>query len=260
MSHQTSQDEVPDKQACPVVILARPQMGENIGACARAMKNCGLWDLRLIAPRDGWPNPAALPMATVGADIISTARVYPDLPSALSDISFMVATSARPRDMEKPVMGPTAGIAALIEAQKACVKAQRHVALLFGSERSGLDNDELALADIVAQAPLQKGASSLNLAQAVFLMGWEWRKAVLQDNFPDDAGRIEGLSVSADLAARDYFMGRLESVLDKRGFFSNQDMAPTVKRNLRNLIARASPTDQELKTLHGILTLFERKK
>ena len=150
-------------------------MGENIGAAARAMKNCGLASLRLIAPRDGWPNPAARPMATVGVDILDTAEVYDTLGDALHDIRFMVATSARSRDMEKPVMAPRAATKLILEEQIAGIQIGGRVGLLFGAERSGLDNDELVLADCVAQAPLQKGASSLNLAQAVFLMAWEWR-------------------------------------------------------------------------------------
>ena len=242
----------------PVVILARPQMGENIGAAARAMKNCGLASLRLIAPRDGWPNPAARPMATVGVDILDTAEVYDTLGDALHDIRFMVATSARPRDMEKPVMAPRAATKLVLEEQIAGIQTGGRVGLLFGAERSGLDNDELVLADCVAQAPLQKGASSLNLAQAVFLMVWEWRVAALGWR---DAGQLEGidgLSVPAELKSRDFFLSRLEDRLDEMGFFSNREMAPTVKRNLRSLFTRARPTEQELRTLHGILTLIER--
>ena len=242
----------------PVVILARPQMGENIGAAARAMKNCGLASLRLIAPRDGWPNPAALPMATVGVDILDTAEVYDTLGDALHDIRFMVATSARPRDMEKPVMAPRVATKLVLEEQIAGIQTGGRVGLLFGAERSGLDNEELVLADCVAQAPLQKGASSLNLAQAVFLMAWEWRVAALGWCDPGQLEAIDGLSVPAELKSRDFFLSRLEDSLDEMGFFSNREMAPTVKRNLRSLFTRARPTEQELRTLHGVLTLIER--
>ena len=242
----------------PVVILARPQMGENIGAAARAMKNCGLASLRLIAPRDGWPNPAARPMATVGADILDRAEVYDTLADALHDIRFMVATSARPRDMEKPVFAPRLATRKILEEQLQGVRLGTKVALLFGAERSGLDNDELVLADCVAQAPLHKGASSLNLAQAVFLMAWEWRIAALGLSERAELDAIEGLSAPAELRARDFFLSRLEDTLDEKGFFSNREMAPTVKRNLRSLFTRARPTEQELRTLHGIITLFER--
>jgi tRNA/rRNA methyltransferase len=242
----------------PVVILARPQMGENIGAAARAMKNCGLANLRLIAPRDGWPNPAARPMATVGTDILDRAEVYDTLGAALHDIRFMVATSARPRDMEKPVLTPRLATKQILEEQMQGIRLGTKVALLFGAERSGLDNDELVLADCVAQAPLQKGASSLNLAQAVFLMAWEWRVAGLGLSENTELDAIEGLTAPAELKLRDFFLNRLENTLDEKGFFSNYEMAPAVKRNLRSLFARARPTEQELRTLHGIITLFER--
>ena len=249
-------DQIADSLT-PVVILARPQMGENIGAAARAMKNCGLISMRLVSPRDGWPNPAAEPMAANAKDILDTAEVYDSLSAALHDVSFLVATSARPRDMEKPVFTPRQAVSELINQQSVQPLLGGRAALLFGAERSGLDNDELMLADCVAQAPLNPGAMSLNLAQAVLLMAWEWRMAAL-----DNAGGItdtpEGLSVPADLKTRAYFMSRLEAVLEKQGFFTSPEMAPVVKRNLTCLFTRAAPTEQELKTLHGILTLFER--
>ncbi len=257
---QGAQDSLFDSLVTPVVILARPQMGENIGAAARAMKNCGLHELRLIAPRDGWPNPAAWPMATVGTDILEQAQIFDDLPTALHDISYLLATSARPRDMEKPSCDPRHAAGILVTEQLAAAKQNRRVGLLFGAERSGLDNHELVLADCVAQAPLQKGASSLNLAQAVLLMAWEWRMAALAGLAEQDStapANNDGLSEPASLGQRDYFMTRLEGLLDANHFFGNPDMAPTVKRNLRCLFSRARPTEQELKTMHGIISLFQ---
>ena len=242
----------------PVVILARPQLGENIGATARAMKNCGLLSLRLISPRDGWPNPATQPMASNAADILETAEVYDSLPDALHDISYLVATSARPRNMEKPVFTPREAIAELIKRQTLQHKCEnQRSALLFGAERSGLDNEELTLADCVAQAPLNPESMSLNLAQAVLLMAWEWRMATLADR-EQLADGPEGVSAPADLKKRAYFMSRLQDILEREGFFSNSKMAPIVHRNLTCLLARSAPTEQELNTLHGILTLFER--
>ena len=232
-------------------------MGENIGAAARAMKNCGLMSLRLVAPRDGWPNPAAEPMATNATDILEAAEVYDSLSDALHDVTFMVATSARPRDMEKPVYTPRQAVSELMKRQSSQLPAQGRAALLFGAERSGLDNDELMLADCVAQAPLNPGAMSLNLAQAVLLMAWEWRMAAL-DNASQLVKTPDGLSVPADIKSRTYFMSRLEDQLEKQGFFTSPEMAPVVKRNLTCLFTRAAPTEQELKTLHGILTLFDR--
>ena len=242
----------------PVVILTRPQMGENIGATARAMKNCGLLSLRIVSPRDGWPNPAAEPMAGNAADILETAEVYDNLPNALYDISYLVATSARPRNMEKPVFTPRKAIADLIKQQTLQHHGEnRRSALLFGAERSGLDNEELMLADCVAQAPLNPESMSLNLAQAVLLMAWEWRMAALTDSL-QLADRLEGLSAPAELEKRAYFMSRLHKVLERAGFFTNAESAPILQRNLTCLLARSAPTDQELNTLHGILSLVDR--
>lgn len=256
----------------PVVILARPQLGENIGAAARAMKNCGLTDLRLVDPRDGWPNPAALPMAAAGKDIIESAKVYKTLGDALHDVTFLVATSARPRDMAKPVSDPRSVAPLLVGHHEQFTYSGRYAGLLFGAERSGLDNDELALADIIVQADLNPEATSLNLAQAVFLMAWEWRVAALHHIAA--AKPVETVSsktmspkmptdseiIPATGAARDFFFTRLEKILDERHFFGSPEMAPVVKRNLRAYFTRGTPTEQELNTLHGILTLFEQGK
>ncbi len=258
----------------PVVILARPQLGENIGAAARAMKNCGLTDLRLVAPRDGWPNPAALPMAAAGKDIIESAEVYKTLGDALHDVTFLVATSARPRDMAKSVLDPRTAAPLLVRHHEEVKDAGSYAGLLFGAERSGLDNNELALADVIVQADLNPEATSLNLSQAVFLMAWEWRVAALQHSAARQViSKGAGLrktaypKIPADTAiipatgaARDFFFTRLETILDKRQFFGSPEMAPVVKRNLRTYFTRGTPTEQELNTLHGILTLFEQGK
>ena len=233
-------------------------MGENIGATARAMKNCGLLSLRLVSPRDGWPNLAAEPMAGNAADILETAEVYDSLPKALHDINYLVATSARQRNMEKPVFAPRKAIAELLKRQTLEHQSKyQRTALLFGAERAGLDNEELMLADCIAQAPLNPESMSLNLAQAVLLMAWEWRMAALAES-GELANEPEGVSAPADLKKRAYFMSRLHDSLEREGFFSNAELAPIVQRNLTCLLARSAPTEQELKTLHGILTLFER--
>ncbi len=242
----------------PVIILARPQMGENIGACARAMKNCGVYDLRLIAPRDGWPNPLARPMATVATDILDSATVYDRLADALDDVGLLLATTARLRDMEKPVMNPRQALAHALSLPAINQDGKHRIAMLFGAERSGLDNDEVALADMIVQADLNPESRSLNIAQAVFMMCWEWRMAALADR---DSRQTETIAVTppANIKARDYFFERMEAVLDAEGFFQSKDIAPTVKRNLRNFFTRGQPTEQELRTLHGILSLFDRK-
>lgn len=247
----------------PVVILARPQMGENIGACARAMKNCGVFDLRLINPRDGWPNPLAVPMATNATDILDDVKVFQKLDDALYDVKVMFATTARLRGMVKPVINPRQAAHYLCDfasqqiAQEKAGDEKARAAILFGAERSGLDNDEVALADYIVQAELNPDSTSLNIAQAVLMMCWEWRMAALENSnssaFQKDK---EEANPPASLQSRSYFFERLEAVLDEQGFFASADIAPTVKRNLRNFFTRGKPTEQELRTLHGILSLF----
>jgi tRNA/rRNA methyltransferase len=244
----------------PVVILARPQMGENIGATARAMMNCGLSDLRLVAPRDGWPNEAALPMAAGGKSVIENALVFDTVAAATSDVSFLAATSARRRDLAIRSYDPR-GAAEMIVAHtkisggKTSEVYETRSAILFGPEASGLDNDEVVLADILVTASLNPDYPSLNLAQGVLLMAWEWRMATLaaacqrQDKIVGAAT----LDDRASVAERDYFYKRLETALDAGGFFTAPDMVTTVKRNIRALFTRAGLSKQEINTLHGIL-------
>ena len=232
---------------CPVVILARPQMAENIGATARAMMNCGLHDLRIVNPRDGWPNPVALPMAAGGKSIIETAQVFDTLADAAHDISFMAAATARQRDMPIRASEPRAIGDELVQKAK-----KGRVALLFGPEASGLDNNEVVLADVAVSAPLNPDYPSLNLAQAVLLLAWEWRVAALAD-LDSDSKSDNSDDDAASIKERDYFFQRLEATLDDSGFFSSAEMAPAVKRNIRALINRAAPSRQEISTLHGII-------
>ena len=259
----------------PVVILARPQMGENIGAAARAMMNCGLSDLRLVAPRDGWPNAAALPMAAGGKPIIETAQVFDTVAAATADISFLAATSARRRDLAIRSLDPR-GAAEMIVAHTPIPRDNpadnvqddhTRAALLFGPEASGLDNDEVVLADILVTASLNPAYPSLNLAQGVLLMAWEWRMAVLYaagQNAEVPSADVSGDAAHrpgrASVAERDYFYKRLEMALDEGGFFTAPDMVATVKRNIRALFNRAAPSKQEISTLHGILQALTRNR
>ena len=260
----------------PVVILARPQMGENIGAAARAMMNCGLSDLRLVAPRDGWPNAVALPMAAGGKPIIETAQVFDTVAAATADISFLAATSARRRDLAIRSLDPR-GAAEMIVAHTPIPPDNpadnvqddhTRAALLFGPEASGLDNDEVVLADILVTASLNPAYPSLNLAQGVLLMAWEWRMAVLYavgqsaEEQGDAAHRPEraGVTGRASVAERNYFCKRLEMELDEGGFFTAPDMVAMVKRNIRALFNRAAPSKQEISTLHGILQALTRNR
>jgi tRNA/rRNA methyltransferase len=248
----------------PVIILVRPQLGENIGAAARAMMNCGLTDLRLVAPRDGWPNKAALPMAAGGASIIEAATIHASIAEAAHDLTFLAALSARRRDMPVHTSDPRGVTADLL----------RHggkSGLMFGPEASGLDNEDVVRADCLVTADLNPDYPSLNLAQAVLLMAWEWRaaaNAAAIANANGHAGSGTGRRAEADEAAddmatileRDRFHERLEAELDSGGFFISPEMAPAVKRNLRALFGRARPTSQEISTLHGVIQALTKKR
>ena len=238
----------------PVVILVRPQLGENIGAAARAMMNCGLHDLRLVAPRDGWPNPAALPMAAGGAQIIENATVYDDVGAAAHDLNFLAALSARRRDMPVRSSDPR-GVTTEV------LTYGSRAGLMFGPEKSGLDNEEVVRADCLVTAELNPNYPSLNLAQAVLMMAWEWRVAALsttQSTTPGDGVVAE--DDRATILERDRFHDRLEAELDEGGFFISPEMAPAVKRNLRALFARAAPSSQEISTLHGVIQALVKRR
>ena len=229
-------------------------MAENIGATARAMMNCGLSELRLVAPRDGWPNPVAVPMAAGGAQIIENATVYDDIAAAAHDVSFIVAASARRRDMPMRETDPR-GVASEILAH------QGKAALLFGPEASGLDNDEVVQADVLVTAALNPDYPSLNLAQAVLLLAWEWRVEMLAV-LTDAASHATSppATLPAPIAERDYLYQRLENELDAGGFFLSKEMAPVVKRNIRALFNRAAPSSQEISTLHGIIQALTKRR
>jgi tRNA/rRNA methyltransferase len=224
------------------------------------MMNCGLTDMRLVAPRDGWPNKAALPMAAGGASIIEAATVHASIAEAAHDLTFLAALSARRRDMPVHTSDPRGVTADLL----------RHggkAGLMFGPEASGLDNEDVVRADCLVTADLNPDYPSLNLAQAVLLMAWEWRAAAIA-NANGHAGSGTGRRAEADEAAddmatileRDRFHERLEAELDSGGFFISPEMAPAVKRNLRALFGRARPTSQEISTLHGVIQALTKKR
>ena len=234
----------------PAVILVDPQLGENIGAAARAMLNCGLDRLRLVRPRDGWPNPAAWPMAA-GADLVlDRATVFPDVEGAIADLQRVYATTARPRDMIKPVATPRTAA----EEMRAVTAAGGACGVLFGPERSGLENDAIALADTVVTVPLNPAFASLNLAQAVLLIGYEWLQA--------GGARAKRWSADApaDKAELITLFRHLEQELDAAEFFIVPEKRPGMVRSIRNLLQRALPTAQEVRTLHGIVTALSGRR
>ena len=223
----------------PAIVLVHPQLGENIGMAARAMANCGLDELRIVAPRDGWPNPAARAAAAGGDAVIDSARVFESAAEAVADLQLVLATTARPRDVEKPVYGPR-------EAARLLRDSGARAGVLFGPERSGLDNDEVGLAAAVVEAPLNPDFPSLNLAQAVFLMAWEWRMAGPPTAPPPTSER-------ASAEAFEGFWQHLDGALDAAGYYREPKLRPTVQRNLRAIFARAGLTDQEVRTLRGVV-------
>jgi tRNA/rRNA methyltransferase len=237
--------------AGPAIILVEPQLGENIGAVARAMLNCGLTDLRLVNPRDGWPSLIAQ-RASAGADVvIDGVRVFDTLEAAIGDLRWVYATTARSRDMLKPVLSPNA------TAERIVASGARGEAsgVLFGRERSGLTNDHVALAHAAVTFPLNPDFTSLNLAQAVLLVGWEWRKQV---TLPPPAETLPPISAPATHADLVHLFAHLEAELDHGGFFFPSENRPYMVRSLRNLLTRAQLTDQDVRTLHGVIGCLVR--
>ena len=231
----------------PAVILVEPQMGENIGATARAMLNCGLADLRLVRPRDGWPNEKAAANAAGADGVIDRVRLYERTEDAIADLSRVFATTARPRDMVKTVMTPRVAAAAM----RAHQAEGGTCGIIFGPERSGLTSDDVALADTVITVPLNPGFTSLNLGQAVLLVAYEWFQAA--DTTP--AVRRDGVSSPrAGMADMQRLFDHLETELEAVGFFRVSEKKPSMVRSLRNLLHRMEPTEQDVRSLHGVIT------
>jgi tRNA/rRNA methyltransferase len=236
----------------PAVILSHPQIGENIGAAARAMKNFGLTDLRLVAPQCRWPNERAQALASGAVDILAAARVYPDIAAALADIRLVLATTARGRDVVREILTPEAAATRLREAERGGVAS----ALLFGGERAGLTNDELSLAEAVITIPTAE-FSSLNLGQAVLLIGHEWLKAA--DTTPASRTRKTIAEPATRQELIDLFE-HLERELDAGGFFFPAAKKETMVRNIRAMILRSGLSDQEVRTIRGMIVALVKNK
>ena len=238
--------------SAPAVILSHPQMGENIGAAARAMKNFGLSDLRLIAPQCGWPNERAQVLASGAGDIIETAKVFGTLAEALADIRLVFATTARGRDILREILTPEAAAQRL----RASVNENLATAILFGGERAGLDNDEMSLADAAITIPTAE-FPSLNLGQAVLLIGYEWLKSA--DATPASRTRkTTGVPASrADLIG---LFEHLERELDAAQFLYPPEKKETMVRNMRAMILRSHLSDQEVRTIRGMIVALVRNK
>ncbi|PCI32296.1 MAG: rRNA methyltransferase [Alphaproteobacteria bacterium] len=230
----------------PAIILIGAQLGENIGKAVRAMYNFGLTDLRLVAPRDGWPNPAAIP-AAAGADIVlDKARVYATTAEAIADLNYVYATTARRRDMIKTVVTPRK-CAALMRGYS---DSGQKVGLLFGPEKAGLKNDDVALADAIVSVPLNPAFASINLAQAVILMSYEWFQTGT-DQPEEYTPQLDTTPASSEDLHRLY--DHMERELTEAGYFRHEQRRSTMTRNLRNIFKRSELTLEEVSTLRGVV-------
>lgn len=228
----------------PAVILVEPQLGENIGACARAMCNFGLGDLRLVRPRDGWPSATAAAAASGADSVLAAARVFETTAAAIAGLRYVLASTARPRDMTKDVVEVRSAAAAL----RAREAAGEPAGVLFGPERAGLANDDVALADAVLAIPANPAFASLNLAQAVLLVAYEY--FLLGEAAAPAGDRGDPLASREELLG---FFEHLEAELDAGGFLKPPEKRPRMVRSIRNLFHRARLTEQEVRTLRGVI-------
>lgn len=230
----------------PVFILVRPQMGENIGAAARAMLNFGVERMRIVDPRDGWPNPKAVAMASGAGRVLDHAGVFPDIAGAVADCDFVFATTARGRELVKPVMTPER---AMMLARALAAEGKR-VGVMFGPERAGLENDDIGHANAIVTVPVNPDFPSLNLAQCALLVGYEWGRQV--SDVPPEVMGLARTDFASGLEVQrlgDHF----EERLDAAGFFFPPTKAEGMRQNLRNMWSRLGLTRAEVQTFHGML-------
>ncbi|MEP6343288.1 MAG: TrmH family RNA methyltransferase [Maricaulaceae bacterium] len=230
----------------PAVILVNPQLGENIGACCRCMLNFGLTELRLVAPRDGWPNAAADAMAAGAVRVLETAKLYETTAEAVADLKYVLAATARRRELEVPVIGTQTVGAEL----RAFANNDIRTGVLFGPEKAGLKNADVVLADAILTYPVNPAFQSLNLAQAVNIFAYIWQSA--ESASPPELFDDMGSDV-ADKADLIRLFEHLEDELEKAGFFYPPEKKPLMSQNIRTPLTRAKLTDQEVRTLRGIV-------
>ncbi|NRA88731.1 MAG: RNA methyltransferase [Rhizobiales bacterium] len=247
----------------PSIILVGPQLGENIGMAARAMANFGLSDLRLVKPRDGWPSDKARSASSGALHVIDNAKVFETTEEAIADLQFVLATTARRRDMVKEIYhAEQAGV-----KMRSCIDSGQKTGYLFGREKSGLENNDIALADAIVTFAVNPGFSSINLAQSVLLIGHEWFKTYGDITYGDgdmDGGAITetGLHIPTPIPATKQdlvrFFEHLESELDVTGFLFPPEKRDAMVRNIRNMFQRSVLTHQEVQTLRGIITALTK--
>ncbi|WP_282077114.1 RNA methyltransferase [Epibacterium ulvae] len=237
----------------PSFVLVRPQMGENIGAAARAMWNFGLDRMRIVAPRDGWPNPKAVAMSSGAGRLLDEAQLSDTLPDALSDCTFVFATTARPRELIKPVYSPEGAMK--LAAEK--IAAGEKVAVMFGPERAGLENDDIARANAIITVPVNPEYASLNLGQCVLLTAYEWRRQSEEIKHETlDIGKSDWASnIEVEKLVEHY-----EDRLDEAGFFYPPEKAPGMRVVFRNLFSRMRLTRADVQMLHGVMRQMVRWK
>jgi len=237
---------MPVETSPPVIVLVRPQLGENIGKAARAMLNFGLTEMRLVTPRDGWPNPSAGPAASGADAVLEQAVVFASLAAAVADCANVYATTVRKRGVTKPVVTPE-------QAAREIHTQPGRSAYVFGPERSGLETDDVALARAILTVPINPEFGSLNLAQAVILCAYEWSKHVGLDQPP-----LEDLLPPAPQEELEGMISQLEALLEPRGYFFPPSRAVATRRNLRTMLTKPGWNHLEVRTMRGVLSTLKR--
>lgn len=237
------------KDNAPIVILVRPQLGENIGAVARAMGNFGCSELRVVAPRDGWPNRKALEMASDGKSIVEAAKVFPDLASAMHDVHIAYAATARARDMAKPALTPQA---AMKKIHGQAAKGSR-IAFVFGPERTGLENEEVVMCDAIVTIPTAPKNFSLNLGQSAVVLLYEWFKQSAEKKTSARSTQHAALSTKKDWQE---LFAQLDGYLEDANYYRTAHKKPVMRQNMRNMLLRGAWSEQEIRTFRGMLRIL----
>ncbi len=236
----------------PAIILVEPQLGENIGTAARAMANFGLSRLRLVRPRDGWPNAQAIAAASGAEELLSAAELYDDVRGAVADLGFVLATTARSREVAKLVRGPEEAALDLVRRGAGGTRT----GVLFGRERWGLSNEEIAVADEILTLPVDPDHASLNIAQAVLIVAYEWRLAAIGGGLPFAGANDTAPAAKGDLLG---LFEHLEAALEDAGFFRPPEKKAHMVQALRAMLQRAGLSEQEVRTLRGVVAALERR-
>lgn len=244
--------DVIENPQTPACVLVRPQMGENIGAAARGMWNFGLDRMRVVAPRDGWPNQAAVALASGAGRVLDAAQLSDSLADSIADCTFVFATTARPRDLTKPVCTPQEAM----RATAARIAAGQRVAVLFGPERAGLENEDIAQANAIISVPVNPEYPSLNLAQCVLLVAYEWQRATT-----DAEPRVDEMAGTqwADQAEVEHLARHYGDRLEETGFFFPEHKSTSMRVNLRNFWSRMPLTRADVQMMHGVLRQLVRQ-